>query len=167
MRGHMLKRITFLITLILLGFLAGCGQKPPPKTELNALQIQAMQTQSYNTTKRDAFNGVMTVLQNEGYVVQAANYDTGFITARSAEKAVQDTKDKYVSYNEFVNAFITPVKNSKQNTETKVRLNFVVHFSMSDKNGKKTEDQQIFNSDVYQKAFNDIRQQLFVAPDIS
>lgn len=162
----MLKCITLLIILISLGCLAGCGTKSPPEPQLNALQIEAMQTQSYNTTKRDTFNGVMTVLQNEGYVVQAANYDTGFITARSAEKSIQDAKDKYVSYNEFVNAFITPVKDSKQN-ETKVRLNFVVHFSMNDKNGTRTEDQQVFDSDVYDKAFNDIRQQLFVAPDIA
>jgi predicted small lipoprotein YifL len=162
----MLKRITLLITLILLSFLAGCGTKPPPKPQLTPLQIEAMQTQSFNTAKRDTFDGIMTVLQNEGYVVQAANYDTGFITAKSAENLTRTAKDVFVSYNEFVNAFITPVKDSKQK-ETKVRLNFVIHFSTSDKNGTRTQDKAVSDPEVYKRAFNDIRQQLFVAPDIS
>jgi len=176
-----MRNKVILLTLIL-GFLTGCGPTPPPKPKLNSLQIQAMQTQQFNTSKRNTFNAVMTILQNEGYVIQAANYDTGFITAQSATKNVNSgfgdifvdaliiggggaAHPEHISYNKSVSAFVTPIKTAKHKSAAKVRLSFVAHKTISG-NGTRTEDQQIIDSSVYKKAFVDIRQQLFVAPDM-
>lgn len=73
--------------MIMVLVLGGCvSAPPPPKPKLNPLQIQAMQTRDFEATKRPVFNAVMTTLQNEGYTVEAANYDTGFITAKSTTR---------------------------------------------------------------------------------
>ncbi len=176
-----MRNKVILLTLIL-GCLTGCGPTPPPKPELNSLQIQAMQTQQFNASKRNTFNAVMTVLQNEGYVIQAANYDTGFITAQSATKKVSSdlgdmrfglffggvggsAQPEHITYDESVSAFVTPINTVKHKSAAKVRLSFVAHKTISG-NGTRTEDQQIIDSSVYKKAFVDIRQQLFVAPDM-
>jgi hypothetical protein len=71
----MLRKIYFPLILILTFCLIGCVPAPQ-KPKLNPLQIEAMQTQQFNAPKRKTFDAVMTVLQNEGYVIKAANYDT-------------------------------------------------------------------------------------------
>jgi hypothetical protein len=171
-----------ILLIVVLGFLTGCGPTPPPKPKMNSLQVQAMQTEQFNASKRNTFNAVMTVLQNEGYVIQAASYDTGFITAQSATKEANPdfgdifvgaligggggtAQPEHISYNKSVSAFVTPVQTAKHKSAAKVRLSFVAHKTISG-NGTRTEDQQILDSSVYKKAFVDIRQQLFVAPDM-
>ena len=179
-----------IIPLILLTacFLAGCGPTPPPKPKLNALQIQAMQTQEFTANKRKTFDAVMTVLQNEGYTIQAANFNTGFITAKSAAKASRSDagemyftpgffgggvamRPQYESRNKSVTAFITPGKstnkpNNKPKTTTRVRLNFIAHRTISGNGATSNQDQQILDTTVYKQAFNEIRQQVFVAGDL-
>ncbi|MCK4608665.1 MAG: hypothetical protein KAT71_04210, partial [Gammaproteobacteria bacterium] len=88
----MQRKSLAILLLLLLGCLSGCGPTPPPKPKLNSLQIEAMQTQEFNAPKRKTFDAVMTVLQNDGYVIQAANYDTGFITAKSSTRSTPFVK---------------------------------------------------------------------------
>lgn len=169
----MLRKI--YLPVILTFCLMGCTPSPP-KPQLNPLQIEAMQTQQFDGSKRKTFDAVMTVLQNSGYVIQAANYDTGFITAKSETKSSSSSfgetlmvalaagggaQPQHTSYDKTVSAFVSPVK-VKQKTSTKVRLSFVAHQTITG-NGTRTNDQQILNPDVYKKAFADIRQQIFVA----
>lgn len=78
----MIKKILVAINICLL--LSSCATKPKEEPLLNPLQLQAMQTNDFKVSKRDALNAVVTVFQNEGYTVEAANLDTGFVTARSA-----------------------------------------------------------------------------------
>lgn len=77
----MLKK--YVIAILVVGLLSGCTIPPPPKPKLNPLQIQTLQTQAFTAAKRTTFNAVMTVLQNNGYLIQSANFKTGYITAKS------------------------------------------------------------------------------------
>ncbi len=171
----MLRKI--LLPLILSVCLIGCVMAPPPP-QLNPLQIEAMQTQQFDAAKRKTFDAVMTVLQNEGYVIQAANYDTGFITAKSETQEASGMDDpffqfamgfggngrpEHITFDKTVSAFVTPVK-IKGKTSSKVRLSFVAHRTITGGGeGTRTEDKQILDPELYKKIFADIRQQVFVA----
>lgn len=77
-----LIRKSYFIFVFAAAFLSGCATTPI-RPKLNPLQIQAMQTQEFMASKRTAFNAVMTVLQNDGFMIQSANFKTGYITAKS------------------------------------------------------------------------------------
>lgn len=183
------KRSFFVIGCISTIFLGGCAVQQPPK--LNALQIQAMQTREFNAPKKKAFNGVMTVLQNDGYTIGSANMDTGYISAKSAtqskpfvnklghmstgEKVAasmlsfmsehsvdSDNHPIHVHYTVNVSAFVTQLAKNK----VKIRLGFVQNKSVSGGDTDNTST-QIVDPKLYQKTFNEIRQQLFVAKDMN
>ncbi len=110
----------------------------PAQFHPNPLQAQAMQTQEFQATKRKVFDAVMTVFQNNGYMVQDSDYNSGYISARRA--GAQGVS---------VTATITSSKKGKD-TFSKVRLSYV------------TPRSQVYDPSFYQQVFNDIRQQLFV-----
>ncbi len=185
----MLSRLFFLTGLAVALFISGCAAPPPPKP--NALQIQAMQTREFKASKKKAFNAVMTVFQNDGYTISSANMGTGYITAKSptqdhpfvdangnmstGEKVALGVlefmttehtyggrhKPVHVNYTVNVSAFVTPAKKGS----TRVRLAFLQNKVVSggDTNNVST---QILDTNLYQKTFNEIRQQLFVAADL-
>ena len=61
---------------------AGCVTAPPPKGTQSSLQVQSYQTRDFETTKRRAFNATMSVLQDAGFIVESADFETGFITGQ-------------------------------------------------------------------------------------
>ena len=150
--------VLFAISLTLLG-LAGCASFNK-KPKLNALQIQAMQTRTFNVNKRVAFNAVVTVFQNLGYIVQTANYDTGFITAQSPK----NTDFFGNAYCTKTTAFIT----ERSTKSTNIRVNFVDNNSHTTNKGQLiTNDTPVENGQSYINAFNKIRQQIFVSTGIN
>ncbi|OKY27729.1 hypothetical protein [Thalassotalea sp. PP2-459] len=149
---------TFLSSIVLLG---GCAStKAPQKT---ALEIQAIQSQQFESDKNIAFASVLSVFQDLGYIVKSADKDTGFITAQSATKnttsflaamggATQNTKTNATAFVELL----------KEGT-TKIRLNFVVSNSASSAYGQNSShDIVIEDPKVYQNAFNKIGDAIFI-----
>ena len=134
--------------LLMSVFIAGCAMAPP-KPKLNPLQIQTMQSQDFTASKKQAFNAVMTVFQNDGYIIQTADLDTGFITAKSPTSGDERL---------MVTAFIT----AKSKKTTHIRLNFVKHVTVRQGRMSYTKTIQVIDTSLYKKTFNDIRQQLFV-----
>lgn len=133
------------------------------KVDPSALELQQLQSRDLETTKDQAFGAVMSVLQDSGYRIQAADKDTGLITG------VASTKGK-LTYNLFtgfgkskkspiVSAFI------EQRTPklTRVRLSFVMGKVNSNGYGAGVQDEEpIYDSVVYQNAFEQINQTLFI-----
>ena len=151
----MSKKIYLLLSITALIFIAGCEVFNPPP-QMTSLQIQAIQTREFETSKAIAFSSTMAVLQDLGYIISMASIDTGFITAESPTtegffSGVQTTK---------VTAFIQ----SMPNGNTKIRLNFVTHSQISQPNagGVITTDEAIYTPQIYQDAFNKIQQQIFI-----
>lgn len=155
----MIKKIVLItcLSLSIVG-LAGCvPAQPAPK--LNPLQIQAMQTQDFNAPKKKTFDAVMTVLQNEGYMIQTADLDTGFITGKSTTKSDGWGDQSTLS----VTAFITKAK-KKNKIYSHVRLSFVENKNViQGRNSSYTISHQIIDTSLYRQVFNAIRQQVFVA----
>jgi hypothetical protein len=58
---------------------------PPP--QMTSLQIQSIQSRTFETSKRVAFDSTITVFQDLGYIINSAEYNTGFITSESPTKA--------------------------------------------------------------------------------
>ena len=154
------KKRLFLVPLlctILSAFiiLTGCAQFNS-KPRLNPLQIEAMQTHTFDVSKRIAFNAVITILQNLGYIIQTANFDTGFITAQSP----QNTDFFGTTSSTKTTAFIT----KRTEKTTKIRINFVANNTYSTQKGQPiVNDTPIENAQAYVNAFNKIRQQIFVS----
>ena len=81
----------FLLTIpLLLLTLMGCVTEP--KINLTPLEIQSIQTRDYDKGKDIVFPSVMSVLQDLGYSIKAADIVTGLITAESTAESNQAMK---------------------------------------------------------------------------
>lgn len=151
----MLKKIYLVLSSSVILFIGGCEIFNPPP-QMTSLQIQAIQSREFETSKKIAFSATMSVLQDLGYIIISASMDTGFITGESP------TSSDFFSGNEKtrVTAFIEEMANG----DTRIRLNFVVHSEVSQPNGGGviTRDTAIYNPQPYQEAFNKLQEQIFI-----
>ncbi|MCF7791793.1 MAG: hypothetical protein K9L78_04650 [Victivallales bacterium] len=154
----------FLYALFAAALLTTAGCVAPQKPQMTSLQLQSIQARTFKTTKRLAFNSVLTVFQDLGYIVSSANYDTGFITAESPTT----TEFSFIDGGRVIKktkttAFIRKLRNGK----TRVRLNFVNHKEIPLNKGSKTvQDKAVITPSVYQNAFNKIRECLFITSNV-
>lgn len=171
--------------LSVLGALFGCVMpaNQPPKLQMTSLEIQAIQSQTFEADKRVTFNSVMSVLQDQGYIIGSASLDTGFITAESPTHRTDsgpqidttspvmnqilngifgaDKKTGAVSVEEkrVVTATIEEIGPKK----TRVRLNFVHRKNLSGSMGQReNQDTPIVNAKVYEEAFSKIGNAIFI-----
>ena len=154
-----MKRIHLLLPILFI-LITGC-ETTKPKVNLTPLEIQSIQSRSYEHSKDVVFPSVMSVFQDLGYSINSADINTGLITAESA--ADSDKKLKFwlgitkVSQTK-ANAFIEEIGN-----ETKVRINFVVTKKKSFGYGQTDrEDEQILTPQPYQNAFEKIENAIFI-----
>lgn len=149
-----------LLTATLL--FGGCEMTEPPKQK-TSLEIQSIQSRTFESNLDIAFAATLSVFQDLGYIVQSADKSTGFITAKSATKMKSDfwsmMNGVTTSTNTSATAFIEMLNSGK----TKVRLNFVVNNSSSTETGQNyQQDQIIEDPKVYQNAFDKIGDGIFV-----
>lgn len=138
---------------------AGFAKK---KLQMSALQVQEMQTKDLEADKTTAFSAVMTVLQNSGYRIGAADRETGLITG----VASTNTKMTWLPFVGFgkskktpvVSAFIEDISPSI----TKVRLSFVMTKASVNGFGGGEDEEPILDAAIYQDAFEKIEQAVFV-----
>ena len=150
--------------LVLAGFAClGTGCVVPPQVTPTPLQLQAIQAREFEAGKTTAFNAVLSVFQDLGYIVASADKETGFITASSPSGSTtgiwgvlggsQSTSQTRAT------AFIEEIRPGF----TTVRLNFVETTRQSSTNGQTSDfDQPIFDSKVYEAAFARIGDAVFV-----
>lgn len=148
-----------LITLLAITTI-GCASTKPQKT---SLEIQAIQSKTFESKRNVAFASVVSVFQDLGYIVKSADKDTGFITAQSATKNSTGFWGAMagVSSNSKTNAtaFVEELKPGM----TKVRLNFVISNNSSSTYGQtSSNDIVIEDPTVYENAFNKIGDAVFI-----
>lgn len=145
---------TGAIIFLSCAILSGCEFFTPPP-QMTSLQIQSIQSREFETSKKIAFGSVMTVFQDLGYIVNSAEYNTGFITAESPNNEGFFTGNQKMK----ATAFIEELDNSN----TKIRLNFVKHVEYVQQNGGIiTRDIAVQSPDTYQEAFTKIQEQIFI-----
>jgi hypothetical protein len=153
-------KLKSLVTISMVFFLVSCASTPPAPT-LTPAEIQSMQTRQYDESKDTVFASVISVFQDLGYQIEAADLATGIITSQSA------------AANDAAYAFWTGVA---KNTQTKatafvetigeitsVRLNFVTSTNESFGYGQQRKNEvPVTDSQIYQNAFEKVENAIFV-----
>ena len=140
--------------------LAGWAKKAVP----TGLELQQIQSRDIEGSKSVVFGAVMSVLQDSGYRIQAADKETGLITGIASTKA----KLTWMPFVGFGSSKKSPVVSAfiedKTSSITRVRLSFVmakVRSSLSYGTAPEDED-PIYDPQVYQDAFEKINQAVFI-----
>ena len=154
-----MKKFYLIFPFIFL-FLAGC-ETTKPTVNLTPLEIQSMQSRSYDHPKDVVFPSVMSVFQDLGYSINSADMATGLITAEStaaSDKAMKFWLGIAEVTQTTADAFIEEI-----NGKTKVRINFINMVKQSSSWGQDDrQDKQILDPAPYQNAFEKVENAIFV-----
>jgi len=130
--------------------------------ELSGIALQQIQAREYEVPKTVTFPAVMTILQDSGYRIQAADKDTGLITATASTKA----KMTWVPFVGFGKSKKTPVVSAyieDRGAGSRVRLSFVMAKTKSNAYGTSLSDEEpITDPATYRDAFERIEKEIFV-----
>ncbi len=150
-----MKRIlrSFIIVLSI-STIVGCVPlvAPPPPTPL---ALQSLQTGTYNgVLKRNLFNASVTTLQDLGYIIDSADFDTGFVTAHNLAQ---------VSDPRFRDTRITMFVTETSADDSRVRINIEKSREVPTFN-RAQPTETIYNAvldpNFYQTLFSRIRQNI-------
>lgn len=149
-----------VLALTLIPVASTAAKKAPPPSGLELQQIQAKDIEGNKTV---VFGAVMSVLQDSGYRIQAADKDTGLITGVASTSG----KMVYSLWSGFGKSKKTPIVSAfieeKTATITRVRLSFVMAKVKSTVYGAGAQDEEpIYDAAVYQDAFEKINQAVFI-----
>jgi hypothetical protein len=130
--------------------------------QLSGLALQQIQARDYEAPKEVTFPSVMTILQDSGYRIQAADRDTGLITAMASTKS----KMTWAPFVGFGKSKKTPVVSAyieDRGAGSRVRLSFVMAKAKSNAYGTALSDEEpITDPATYRDAFERIEKELFV-----
>lgn len=151
-----------LVSIVLIGAMVGCATTAP---ELTPLEIQSMQTRSFEEDKSIVFGSVVSVFQDLGYQIESADLATGLITSESPADSVSNWATAFTGTRQVTQtratAFVEKVGN-----QVNVRLNFLVMNQRSGGYGQSDrQDQPITDVEIYQNAFERIENAIFVRSD--
>ncbi|WP_327753704.1 hypothetical protein VVT58_06510 [Sphingobium sp. SJ10-10] len=136
------------------------AKKPP---QMSGLELQQMQARDIEGSKELVFGAVMSVLQDAGYRIQAADKDTGLITGLGSSTG----KMTYNLWTGFGKSKKTPIVSAfiEQTSPaiTRVRINFVMGKVKSTLYGSQPQDEEpILDAATYKDAFEKINQAVFL-----
>ena len=153
-----------------MAIIGGCVPTPPTVSAPTPLEIQAIQKRDFETTKKIAFGSVISVLQDLGYIIDNADFETGIITGNSPTTSANSGAEVFLSvlsgsgYTQKatktkVSAFVEEIR--KNNIS--IRLNFVISNTSSTVYGQNAgEDHAILDKEIYIKAYNKIENAIFI-----
>ena len=161
-----MKKLILVASVTGAALLTGC-ETTQPVVQKSSLEIQAIQAKMFETDKPTAFKSVLSVLQDLGYVIQAASLDTGVITAQSPTK--QDTSGGAAFAAAFDGVrtegrtYVTASVEDFNAKQTRVRLNFVdKRFRSSAYGQQATDEKPIHDAQIYANAFEKIGEAIFI-----
>jgi hypothetical protein len=130
--------------------------------ELSGLALQQMQARDYEVPKAITFPSVMTILQDSGYRIQAADKDTGLISATASTKS-KLTWAPFVGFGKSKKSPVVSAYIEDRGTGSRVRLSFVMAKVKSNAYGTSLSDEEpITDPATYRDAFERIEKEIFV-----
>lgn len=162
--------------MLAIATLLASGCELMEEINMTPMEIQALQTREFDADKKIAFGAVMSVVQDLGFTVNAADLDTGFIQASGQSRSDRwsleeqllifalsdseiDTQDTVETTKEKLTAYIE----STSSGGSRVRLNLIEQTHSSGVLGQSsTDDYRILEPAVYQNAFERIGSAIFV-----
>lgn len=158
---HALSILKAAMLATVIAVLSGCATNTKPT--MTPMQVRSLQTHTFETSKDIAFDSVLTVFQNLGYIVKSADKDTGFITAKSPSTNKTGFWDALARISSTGETQVTAFVQEVHPGTAQVRLNFVDSRHNSGAYGQSnTLDQTILDPAVYQNAFDKIGTAIFV-----
>lgn len=156
-------RLRTILLAVVIGISPPVVAHAKKKPALTPMELQAIQSKEFETTKEMLFASVMSVFQDLGYTVESADMPTGFITAASATSNRANFWDVVggvsASGNTKATAFVEPMASGR----ARVRLNFVNSKESSTIYGQsRKNDKPILEAGPYQVAWEKIDEALFV-----
>jgi len=130
--------------------------------ELTPMQLQALQSREYRTTKDQVFSSVVSVFQDLGYQISAADMGSGFITAGSANKNKTGFWEAMGGVSSSGSTRATAFVETMPSGLTRARLNFLNTKNSSSAYGRSSaNDKPVLDPRTYQIAFERVEQALF------
>lgn len=158
----MKNKSLFMAILIAALGVYGCASPPPPRVR-TSLDMQAIQARTFEADKKTAFNSVLSVLQDLGYIIGSASLETGFITAESAVQNTTGFFDAMGNVRRESRVAVTASVEELKVNSTRVRLNFVNRQKRSAVNGQQAnDDTPLLNSVIYENGFEKIGEAIFI-----
>lgn len=152
----------FVAAFVVLSMVSGSAAVARKKPELGGLELQQIQARDYEVPKSVSFPAAMTVLQDSGYRITAADKDTGLITG-SASTNSHTTWVPFVGFGRSKKTPVVSVFVEDRGSGSRVRLNFVLTKAKSMMYGMSSSDEEpITDAAVYQAAFEKIEKEIFV-----
>ena len=132
------------------------------KPDLTPMELQALQSREYQTTKDQVFSSIVSVFQDLGYQISAADMGSGFITAGSANKNKTGFFEAMAGMSSSGSTRATAFVESMPSGYTRARLNFMNTKNSSSAYGRNSaNDKPILDPKTYQVAFERVEQALF------
>ncbi len=156
----------FIAVIFIGSLLAGCAPQPV-KPQKTSLEIQAIQARIFDADKKVTFNAVMSILQDLGYIIGSASFETGFITAESPNRQVDSAAARMALLfggvrTEGKTAVTVSIEEFSPN-KTRVRLNLVDRQIRSGAYGQRAaDDTPIEDPKIYESAFDKIGEAIFI-----
>jgi hypothetical protein len=158
-------RIMTIRASVLLIFVAITGCAAPPKVTQSQMEIQSYQSREFETTKRIAFDSTMSVLQDSGFIIESADFETGFITGAGTTQSRSDFW--WGAMNEHVK--MTAFVEQRTSSVSRIRLNVV---ESAQRKSVWNPAQDVINESgvrdpkVYQELFEKIDQAVFIKKNL-
>ena len=148
------KSLVWIVVLLVVG----CVTTAP---EMTPLELQSIQTRTYEEPKEVVFPSVVSVFQDLGYTIQSADLHSGLITSESA--AASDSWHRFWTGQSRVEQTRATAFVERIGDQTSVRLNFVAVDERSGGWGQRDRrDTPITDAGAYQNAFERVETAIFV-----
>ena len=133
------------------------------KNQMTPMELQALQSHEYETTKEVLFASVVSVFQDLGYQLENADMPSGFVTASSATKNRTNVLEAFAGMRSSGFTRATAFIEAYPNGRARVRLNFLNSKSRSSGYGQTSkDDKQILDPIIYKNAWDKIDEAIFV-----
>jgi len=159
---HYQTTATILIAFMM--FFVGCAIQP----QLSPLQIREITTRLFDAGYENTYRSILTVLQDQGYIIKNTDMNTGLINAtidRAANAGSQVAQVFLLGYvaDKGSEMDVSFMVNKISETKTEVRLNIQeARYGQSSKwsGSSKQNVNQILDPEIYRQLFNEIQTEI-------
>jgi hypothetical protein len=157
----------FLAATTALLLVTGSSSSAEKKRQVSGLELQQIQARDFEVPKSVSFPAVMTVLQDAGYRIAAADKDTGLITGTASTQS-HTTWLPFVGFGRSKKSPVVSAFIEDRGAGSRIRLNFVLAKTKSLMYGmSSSDDEPITDPAVYQGAFEKIEKEIFVRQSLN
>ena len=149
----MMKKTCYVMLLTMI-ISAGCET-----TQLTALQRRTLESRDLKGTYNDAFKATIQVLQDESYIINSADINSGVIQADSG------VKRNIFGY--MRSSKVTATLEQFGENTVKARISFINKVQSSSKYSAYTNTTRLENPEIFQRIHDDIQKEMFVRENLN